>query len=69
VVKVENEHWLDNVPKVVETNLEFTEPVCNQQMCTDRTFPIEIVYLNSVLGRTYIDVAKLGKRTVMKEEK
>jgi hypothetical protein len=69
VVKVGNEHWLDNVPKVVETNHKFTEPVWNQQIYTDRTFPLENRYLNSVLERTYIDVAKSGKRTVMKEEK
>jgi hypothetical protein len=36
VVKLENKHWPDRVPKVVVTNDEFKEPTWNKQMYTDR---------------------------------
>jgi hypothetical protein len=39
-VKLDNEHWYENVPKLVETSQECKVTILwNQQVHTDRTIP------------------------------
>ena len=72
-VKLDNEHWDDYVPKLVETSCDGKVTILrNKQMQTDRTIPnneLDIISHDNEKGtHVLIDVAISGVRNVIKKE-
>ena len=69
-VKLDNEHWYDHVPKLVETSLQGkVTTLRNQQVKTDRTFPNNkpgiLIHDDEKGTCVLIDVAISGDRNVI----
>jgi hypothetical protein len=72
MMMIDNEHWYEHVPKLVETSHESKVTVWNQQMQTDRLIhnnkPDIIIRDNEKGTCVLTDVAISGDRNVTKNE-
>jgi hypothetical protein len=73
IIKLDNEHWYEYVPNLVETSHEGKVTILwNQEVQTDRTIPnnkLDIIIRDNEKGTCMlIDVAMSGDRNVIKKE-